>query len=140
MKDLKQRILDVIGKPQLSGFASVTASGSPWVRYVMPVASDDMTIRFSTFISSRKVAQIKKNPEVHLVTGVTDPMKWQHYLQIQGTAEVTTDQEERDAFWNDQIKEIFRGPDDPNYAIVIMRPYRIEMYSTGSFEPEVWEA
>jgi general stress protein 26 len=140
MDDLKQRVLGIIRRPFLAGLATVTEDGNPWVRYVMPVASEDMTLRFSTFVTSRKTAQIKNNPEVHLVCGVTNPVKWKNYLQIQGHAEITTDQVEKDAFWNETIAEIFKGPDDPNYAVVIVRPYRVELYSVGTFEPEVWEA
>ena len=39
----------------------------------------------------------------------------------------------------DEIAKIFEGPDDPNYAIVIVRPYRIEVNTFGSFMPEIWE-
>ena len=140
MEDLQKRILAIINKPHLAAFATVTEGGKPWVRYVMPVASGDMTIRFSTFINSRKASQIRNNPEIHLVCGVTDPMNWENYMQIQGRAKVVTDQVEKDAFWNDEIKKIFKGPDDPDYSIVIVNPYRIELYTMGRFEPEVWEA
>ncbi len=139
MEDLKKRILGVISTPHLAGFATVTEDAKPWVRYVVPVASEDMTIRFSTFISSRKVAQFKKNPEVHMVCGVTDMENWKNYMQIQGRAELVTDQGEKDAFWSEMLKEIFEGPQDPNYGVVIVKPYRIELYSPGKFEPEVWE-
>lgn len=140
MVDLKKRILDIIGKPHLASFATVTESGSPWVRYVMPVASDDMTIRFSTFLNARKVVHIENNPEVHLVCGVTDPENWESYLQIEGTAEVVTDENERKSFWNPAIAEIFDGPDDPDYAVVRVIPSRIECYGRDDFQPEVWTA
>ena len=139
MEEIKAKIMSVIGQPFLAGFATVNEEGKPWVRYVYAVGSDDMTIRFSTFLSARKVAQIEKNPEVHLTGGVLNPMDWKHYLQIQGKAELTTDQAEKDAFWNDEIAQIFDGPDDPKYAIIIVRPYRIEINSYGSFIPEIWE-
>ena len=32
--------------------------------------------------------------------------------------------DERHGFWNDMLAPIFSGPDDPNYAIVIVKPYR----------------
>jgi general stress protein 26 len=138
MSDLKQRILDIITKPQLAVLATVTEDGKPWCRYVSPLGKDDMTIRFSTFISSRKVQQFIKNPEVHITCGITDPMAMAPYLQIQGRAELTTDKDERHGFWNDMLSRIFSGPDDPKYAIVIVRPYRIEYNTPGSFTPEVW--
>jgi general stress protein 26 len=60
------------------------------------------------------------------------------YLQIQGRAEFTTDRETRHSFWSDRLKLVFKGPDDPNYGVVIIRAYRIELWQVGS-KPEVWE-
>jgi len=138
MPDLKTRILEVLQKPQLAGLATITEDGRPWVRYVMAVGGGDMKIRFATFIHARKVAQIKKNPEVHLTCGISDPHDLSPYLQVQGRAEMTTDKEERHGFWNDELKAIFKGPDDPGYGVIIVMPYRIEYCSPGKFEPEIW--
>jgi general stress protein 26 len=60
------------------------------------------------------------------------------YLQIQGCAEFCTDSAARHAFWSDRLKLVFKGPDDPNYGVVIIRAYRIELWKVGS-APEVWE-
>jgi general stress protein 26 len=139
LEELRNRIMNIIGRPFIASLATVTDDGRPWTRYVMGVGSEDMTIRFSTFLGARKVGQIEKNPEVHMTCGVLDPMNWEHYLQIEGRAEITTEKAEKDAFWNDQIAEIFDGPDDQNYAVVIVKPYRIELNSRGSYTPEVWE-
>lgn len=140
MAELRTQILDIIGKPTLASMATVTDDGKPWTRYVMAIASEDMTIRVATFVGARKVAQIEKNPEVHLTCGVSDPMSDHHYVQIQGRAELTTDKAERHGFWNDMLKPIFDGPDDPKYGVLIIKPYRIEFNTMGSFTPEVWEA
>jgi general stress protein 26 len=139
MSDLKQRIIDIIRKPQLTSMATITEEGKPWVRYVMSFGREDLTIRFASFVNARKVAQIQHNPEVHLTCGVTDPEVMNAYLQIQGKAMLTTDKVEREAFWNEQLQGIFKGPDDPNYGVIIVTPYRIELCSPGKFEPEVWE-
>jgi len=138
MPDLKERILEIIKQVQLSGFATVTEEGKPWVRYVMAVGGDDMVIRFASFAGARKVKQIARNPEVHLNCGVTDPTEMKPYLQIQGRARFTTDRAERHAFWSDMLKPIFSGPDDPNYGVVILTPYRIEYWDVGKHEPEEW--
>ena len=139
MEELKNNILGITTKLQLSGFATITEEGKPWVRYVMTVGSTDMSIRFATFIGARKVKHIDKNPEVHLTCGVTDPMRMEPYLQIQGKARFTTDTENRHGFWNDMLKSIFSGPDDPNYGVIIVEPYRIEYCEPGSMTPEVWQ-
>ena len=139
MSNLAQRILTIIKEPHLASFATIAEESKPWVRYVTCHASEDLTIRFSTFTGSRKVVQIKKNPEVHLTCGVTDLATAQTYLQIQGKAELSTDKAEREAFWNDYLTRYFKGPDDPNYGIIIVKPYRIELYTMGNFKPEVWK-
>jgi len=138
MPDLQQRILAILSRPQLAGFATLTEDGKPWVRYVMTVAAPDMTIRFASFRQARKVAQIAANPEVHLTCGVTNPHEMTPYLQIQGTAAFTTGHDERHAFWSDMLATIFDGPDDPKYGIVVVTPYRIEYCRPGSFVPEAW--
>ncbi|MFC1511596.1 pyridoxamine 5'-phosphate oxidase family protein [Candidatus Latescibacterota bacterium] len=138
MPDLKDRILDIFKVPRLSGLATITKDGKPWVRYVMTEVSDDLTFRCSSFVNTRKVAQIESNPEVHLTCGINGPTEMGPYLQIQGRAEFATDREARHSFWSDRLSLVFNGPDDPNYGVVIIRAYRIEFCKVGS-KPEVWE-
>ncbi|MFA6408706.1 MAG: pyridoxamine 5'-phosphate oxidase family protein [Gammaproteobacteria bacterium] len=141
MIDLKNQIDKILSENSgLISFATITKDGKPWVRYVSTIYDPkDTSIRFSTFLPSRKVEQIKNNPEVHLTCGVMDPEKPSNYLQIQGTAIFTQDKAEREAFWNEHIVGIFKGVDDPNYGVVIVKPYLIELYEIGSFVPKIWK-
>lgn len=139
MSDLKQKIIDTTRELQLINFATVTESGKPWVRYVMGKADDDLVFRFCCHLDSRKVGQIRNNPNVHISMGVTDPENAKSWIQVEGTAEVSTDKAERDSFWFDDLENYFSGPDDPKYCIVITKPSRIEFGSMGSMAPEVWE-
>ena len=138
-KILKKRILDLIGPAHLAVLATITEEGKPWVRYVIPRAGEDLTIRVAVRLSSRKVTQIEKNPEVHLTCGVTDPRNIGTYLQIQGRARVTADSAEREAFWDFHLGNIFQGPDDPDYGVIVIKPYRIELWQEHTSTPEVWE-
>ena len=140
MTDIKERILDVL-KPEesfLASLATITEDGRPWVRYVSPKISGDLALRIATSPESRKANHIRKNPEVHLTCGVTDPETAQYYLQIEGKAEVVTDGPERTAFWSDGLKAYFSGPDDPNYALLVVKPYRIELCPPMGMNVEVW--
>ena len=139
MSDLKQMILEKFQGPTLSALSTITEDGKPWVRYVTPVADENATLWIATFIHSRKVGQIKKNPEVHLTTGVMDPEKAESYLQIQGRAEILTDEETKKSVWFDQLKGIFSGPHDPNYCVCKITPYRIEFQGMGMQPAQVWE-
>jgi general stress protein 26 len=140
MSNVQQKIVDMICQPQLACLATITRDGKPWVRYVFCTGSKDMSIRFASFCNSRKVAQINNNPEVHLTCGVTDPRSMGPYLQIQGRATLNTSKEARHGFWSDMLKAIFSGPDDPNYAVLEIKPYYVEYVSPGVHEPEVWQA
>ena len=139
MSDLKQRIFNTAKEFQLMNVSTITEDGKPWVRYVMGKANSDLAIRFCTHIDSRKIAQIRKNPDTHISLGVTSLETAQNWLQLQGAAEVSTDRHERDSFWFDDLSNYFSGPDDPAYCIVIVRPSRIEFGTMGSTTPEIWE-
>jgi general stress protein 26 len=139
MADLRETIVSAACKPQLSCLATINEDGKPWVRYVMTFADGDLTFRCATHVHSRKVAQIEANPEVHITCGIEDPANMVPYLQVQARAVLSVDETERQGFWNEMLGKIFEGPDDPNYGVIVMKPYRIELCSPGSMEPEVLE-
>ena len=138
MSDLAEKIYEILKNPQLSGLATVTEDGKPWVRYVLALTTEDLTIHIATFVGSRKVSQIEKNPEVHLTCGATDLENMEAHLQIQGRATLDTSKETRHSIWYDELSNIFQGPDDPYYGVIQVSPYRIEYYVPGTPEPEVW--
>jgi general stress protein 26 len=139
-QELKKKILSKLTGPTLCALGTLMEDGRPWVRYVTPFADENLTLWMATFLGSRKVAQIKKNPEVHLTAGVATMETAESYLQIQGRAEILTDEKTKKTVWFDHLKNIFSGPDDPNYVVCKITPYRIEFQSMGMVPPEVWEA
>jgi len=138
MSTLKEQIAAIITPLQLSSVATIAEGGKPWVRYVMTTGSDDLSVRFATYARSRKVMQIAANPEVHVTLGVNDPVVMKPYLQIQGRARFSTEAAERHGFWSEMLANYFSGPDDPNYGVVVVTPYRIELANAGVPVPEVW--
>jgi len=139
VSDVAEKIKEILKDPQLASLATVTEDGKPWVRYVMVHADENLNLRTATFLGSRKVNHIKKNADVHLTCGVSSLQEMKPYLQIQARGEISTDSEEKKAFWNDGLKAYFSGPDDPNFAILKSVPYRIELQDMTSMEPKVWE-
>ena len=61
------------------------------------------------------------------------------YMQTQGRPEILTDDETKRYVWFDHLKNIFSGPNDPNYCVCKITPYKIEYYTMGMAEPEIWE-
>ena len=140
MTEPRPQILKLLKTATLANLATITKDGKPWTRYVMVKADDDLTIRCATFVNSRKVQQIQNNPEVHLTCGINNPEMMGPYLQIQGVATFTTSKEERLEFWTDEFETYFKGPNDPNYGIIIIKPYHIELMEPGKLEPTIWHA
>ena len=139
MSDLKEKIFEAAKELQLVNFATVTEDGKPWVRYVMAKADNDLVFRFCSRLDTKKIRHIKNNPNVHISLGVTSLETAKNWLQVEGKAETSTDKNERHAFWFDELKNFFKGPDDPAYCIVIVKPSRIELGTMGSMQHEVWE-
>ena len=139
MSDIKEKILEKMKAHTLASFATVTEDGKPWTRYVVVKADDQLNVWFATFKNSRKTIQIEKNPEVHLTLGVSEPDKAVSWLQVQGRAELFEDAETKKAVWYDILTSIFSGPDDPNYLVCKVKPYRIEYYMMNMPKPEIWE-
>ncbi|MCP4179511.1 MAG: pyridoxamine 5'-phosphate oxidase family protein [bacterium] len=139
MNLLEEKIFEVISKPHLAGFSTITKNNKPWVRYVMAYGSEDFTIRFSTILNMRKVDQIIKNPEVHMNCGITNLVDLYPYLQIVGRATVVDSQEEKSNFWDSELLNIFEGPEDPNYVVIVVKPYYIEYnLPKNPAPPEIW--
>jgi general stress protein 26 len=140
MGDLQARIYELAKEFQLMNLATITEDGKPRVRYVAGFANADLVFRFCTHIGSNKVKQMRKNQNVHLTLGAKEVATTKNWLQVEGRAEVSTAKNERDAMWSDGLKVYFKGPDDPNYAVVIIKPAKIELGSMASTGMEVWEA
>lgn len=140
MFELKKKILAKIDRPTLSALATISEDGKPWVRYCTPMADENLNLWMATYINSRKVSQIKKDQEVHLTVGVNNIETAESYFQVQGRAEILTDETTKKTVWNDHLKGIFSGPEDPNYVVCKIVPYRIEYQAMGPVPPEVWES
>jgi general stress protein 26 len=138
MSDLKKRIHELAREYQVMNLATITEDGKPRVRYVAGFADADLVFRFCTNLGSNKVKQMRKNPNVHMTLGAKEVASTMNWLQVEGIADVSTAQAERDAMWSDGLKAFFKGPDDPDYAVVIIKPSRIELGSMAGTAMETW--
>lgn len=140
MSDVKAQVKARFEGPTLTVLATITETGAPWARYVMCTADEDLNLRFATHSCSRKVAQIKIDPTVHLTGGVDSLESAESWYQIAGQAEILDDPEEKQAFWNPGLEQFFKGPEDPNYYVIKIVPEKIEFATMASMDVEVWEA
>jgi general stress protein 26 len=132
---LKEKILSVIGGVHVAAVATIT-DGKPAVRYMALTGLDDLTLIGSTMTASRKVAQIRKNPEVALsiwsCKEFSDP-----YVVLQAKCSVHEDIATKKKYWNPMWEEYFKTPENPEFVVLKFAPYRIEYNVPEGME--VWE-
>jgi len=138
MTELGKKIWKVLQRPQTAALATISRSGAPWVRYVTIRAEKDFTLNFCTGHSTRKAREIPAHPVVHVTCGNLNPPDGSVYLQVAGRAEVCADAATKAKYWQEGWKRYFKGPEDPDYVIVLVRPDRIEYNGSGAQEAEVW--
>ena len=99
---------------------------------------DDLTLFTTAFALSRKVEQIKNNPNVHLAFGA-DPRDYAlPYVNVVGTADILTDSATKMRCWKEELRQYYKGPDDANYVVIRIVPSLIEYMATGAHQPEIY--
>ena len=132
---LKEDILKVMGGEHVAAIATVQ-EGKPAVRFMALVGLGDLSLVGATMKDTRKVEQIKKNPEVALSIwsgkNYADP-----YVTILGKALVHDDLETKKKFWDPKLEQYFKTPENPDYVVITFAPQRIEYYHGMTMD--VWQ-
>ena len=121
-------------------FVTVDEEGQPRARVVDPFAPEkDMIVWMATKATTRKVAQIRKNPRATLLC--FDEAK-KGYMTLLGTATVVDDPAEKARRWKPEWKDFYddenRGQD---YVLIRLKPSRLEVLSPGDGlgnDPRTW--
>ncbi len=132
---LKDKIFEVMGGKHVAAVATVSA-GKPAVRFMALEGQDDLSLVGATMKNSRKVDQIRNNPEVALSIWsgkeFSDP-----YVVIHGKVVVHEDIDTKRKFWDPTLEPYLQNPENPDYVVLKFIPQRIEYYYGMSME--VWE-
>ena len=103
---LKEDILKVMGGEHVAAIATVQ-EGKPAVRFMALTGLGDLSLVGATMKATRKVEQIKKNPEVALSIwsgkNYVDP-----YVTILGKAEVHDDLETKKEILGSEARAVFQ--------------------------------
>jgi len=135
LMSVKEGILKVIGGEHVAALATVDG-GRPAVRFLAMAGMEDLTLVGATMKSSRKVAQIKTNPNaaISIWSGknFSDP-----YVMIWGKASIFDDLQTKKKFWDRGLEPYFQTPENPEYVVLKLVPERIEYYHDMTME--LWE-
>jgi general stress protein 26 len=116
----------IIDSARCSVLVSVDNEGRPHAREMDPFAPDDnMIIWFATNPNTRKVQQIRNNPNVAVFYYDTKGLS---YVSINGKAELVNDPAEKEKHWKTYWKRYY--PDrDKDMILIKVVPERMELIS-----------
>jgi general stress protein 26 len=131
---------DLMQAARYCTFVTVDEEGQPRARVVDPFPPEpDMTVWLATKASTRKVAQIRKNPRATLLC--FDAGR-KGYVTLLGTATPVDDAAEKARRWKPEWKAFYddenRGSD---YLLIRLKPSRLEILSPAQGldnDPRTW--
>jgi general stress protein 26 len=121
---VKQMVLDAG-----MGYCATCDGDQPRVRAMMPVILDDGRLLMATFPSTKKLAQIAKNPKMEIC--FVD-RKLSH-CRYEGKAVISQDKALKEELWNRQMmmRSFFSGPDDERCILIVVEPVKISIMNLG---------
>jgi len=134
---LKENILDVVGGPHPAAVATL-AGGLPAVRFMVLNGFPDMTFVGATMKSSKKVEQLKKNPNtaISIWSGkeFSDP-----YVEIKAKAEIHEDLATKKKYWNPMFEQFFKTVDNPDFVVLKFTAAEIVYHGKNMMTVDVWK-
>lgn len=136
-KDLKEKVLNVLKDSKFGTLATVK-NNKPHSRY-MTFYHEGLTLYTPTDKDTHKTEEIDDNPNVHILLGYNGDGLGDAYVEIEGTAEIRDDSGLKQEIWSDSMERWFKGPDDPDYIVLEIKPTLFRLMNSGSESPQVLE-
>jgi general stress protein 26 len=134
---LKGKILKVIGGPHPAAIATID-QGKPAVRFMVLTGFPDMTLVGATMKTTRKVTQIRKNPDASIAIWsgkeFTDP-----YVVIRAKGKVHEDLVTKKKYWNPMMEQYFKTVDNPDFVVLVFTAGEIEYIDPSTGSMETWK-
>jgi general stress protein 26 len=134
---LAEKILKVIGGMHPAAIATID-KGMPAVRFMVLTGFPDMTLVGGTGRPSRKVEQLRKNPNAAIAIWsgkeFTDP-----YVVIKARAKVHEDLQTKKKYWNPMYEQYFKTVDNPDYVVLVFTAEEIEWTDPPTMKMETWK-
>jgi len=134
---LSNQILDVVGGPHVAAVATLDGK-LPAVRFMVLAGFPDMTFVGATLKASKKVAELKKNPDAALAIWsgkeFSDP-----YVEVQAKAKIHEDVATKKKYWNPMYEQFFKTPENPDFVVLVFTAGEITYHGKNMSSVEVWK-
>ncbi|MGE7602157.1 pyridoxamine 5'-phosphate oxidase family protein [Peribacillus sp. NPDC097675] len=131
---LKEKILNVIKESKI-GVLSTVENNKPYSRY-MTFFNEELTFYTPTSVETEKIDEIEKNPHVHILLGYENEGLGDSYIEISGTSKINDSADLKKKLWNKSFEQWFKGPEDPNYVLLQIKPENIRLMNNNGEPPE----
>ena len=129
-KTMRQSVIELIKNNRYSKLITFGPDKAPRGRIMtnLPLGTD-MVIWFATGLSTSKIKDIRKNPNVSVFIDDPDDMT---NASITGKAEIVTTTRLLKKFWQEPFGFFFPGgPTDPDYCLLKITPKKVEYLKPG---------
>ena len=134
---LNDLILEVIGGPHVAAVATLDGK-LPAVRFMVLAGFSDMTFVGATMKASKKVGQLKKNPDAALAIWsgkeFSDP-----YVEVQAKAKIHEDVATKKKYWNPMYEQFFKTPENPDFVVLVFTASEITYHGKNMATTEIWK-
>ncbi|NLX78248.1 MAG: pyridoxamine 5'-phosphate oxidase family protein [Clostridiaceae bacterium] len=126
--EIAEKSLNLVNRSFTGVLGTVDENGIPHLKAMIKTAANGLKeFWFCSNTSSKRVAQIKRNPNASLY--FYDEKTFEG-LMLTGKAEVSYDDEKRREFWNDSMFMYYPlGPSDPDFALIKFTSNRGNYYN-----------
>lgn len=124
-QELKQTIESVLANSS-TGIMATVKDNKPHARY-MTFFNENFTLYTPTNKETDKTEEVEENPQAHILLGYEGEGIGDTYVEYEGKVTIKSDNELKNKIWNDDMKNWFDGPNDPNLVILEIQPTQIHL-------------
>ena len=137
----EQKIVSIMRDNYLYASLATCDGDQPRVRIVSPVVEDDMSIWVTTRSTSRKVEQLRENPNICLA--FVEPPEGDKSVTVIGETQIVPDPDKRRRVWKlapfDLYEHFPGGPDSDDFCLLKIGVKRIEWREVGTGALKTYE-
>lgn len=135
------KIVAIMKDNSLHAYLATCDGDQPRVRPVSPIVEGDMSVWVTTFSTSRKVKQIRRNPRICLA--LVEQPRGDKAATVIGEAEIVADLEEKKRVWKlatfDLAEHFPNGPESDEFCLLKIVIEKIEWRDSWTSRLNVYE-
>lgn len=136
-----QKIVSIMRNNCLHAYLATSDGDQPRVRPVSPIVEEDTSIWITTYGTSRKVRQIRRNPNICLA--FVEQPRGDKAVTVIGQARIITDLAAKKRVWKlasfDLSQHFPSGPDSDDFCLLKVVIEKIEWRDSWTAKEQIYE-